>query len=265
LRISVVTISFNQARFLRECMDSVLGQDHDDVEYIVVDPGSTDGSREIIEAYGGRVTPIFEPDAGPADGLNKGFFRASGDVFCYLNSDDTFLPGAFSAVAAFFETHPNVDVVFGHGRVIDGNGRAWRRLYSDPFSLSAVAYGACVTVQPSTFFRAQSFKQVDGFNSKNRSNWDGELLVDMALAGARIASVNEFLSCYRIHHDSITGTGRLDGAHKEHAMRMFEKIRSRPFRRRDRAYAFAYRLLKHGRRPRAAMERLRRGPVYRSA
>ena len=66
LRITVVTICFNQAEYLRECIDSVLGQDHDDVEYIIVDPGSTDGSRSIIEDYEGRVTPIFEPDAGPA-------------------------------------------------------------------------------------------------------------------------------------------------------------------------------------------------------
>lgn len=265
MKISVVTISFNQARFLRECMDSVLGQDYDDVEYIVVDPGSTDGSRGMVDAYGDQVVKIFEADGGPADGLNRGFAHAVGDVFCYLNSDDTFLPKALSAVAAFLATHPNVDVVRGHGNVIDENGRAWRRVYSDAFSLGAVAYGACLSVQPSTFFRAESFRRVDGFNVKNRSNWDGELLVDMALAGARIASVNEFLSCYRIHHDSITGTGRLDAAHKEYALRMFEKIKGRPFKRKDRAYAFAYRLLKHGRHPRAFAERVRHGPVYRSA
>jgi len=265
MKISVVTISFNQARFLRECMDSVLGQNHDDVEYIVVDAGSTDGSRGIIDSYGNRVVSIFEADSGPADGLNKGFARASGDLFCYLNSDDTFLPEAFSTVAAYFLTHANVDVVRGHGNVIDQSGRAWRRVYSDSFSLGAVAYGACLSVQPSTFFRAASFRRVAGFNVKNRSNWDGELLVDMALAGARIASLNRFLSSYRIHRDSITGTGRLDAAHKEYALRMIEKIKGRPYRQTDRAYAIAYRLLKHGRHPRASAERLMHGPVYRSA
>jgi glycosyltransferase involved in cell wall biosynthesis len=246
-------------------MDSVLGQDYDDVEYIVVDPGSTDGSRGIVAQYGDRVVTIFEADSGPADGLNRGFARATGDVFCYLNSDDTFLPGAFSAVAGFLATHPDTDVVRGHGNVIDENGRAWRRLYSDSFSLGAVACGACLSVQPSTFLRAESFRRVDGFNVRNRSNWDEELLVDMALAGAKIATVNEFLSCYRVHRDSITGSGRLDAAHEEHTLRMFEKVKGRPFRQRDRAYALAYRLLKHGRHPRAFAERLSHGPVYRSA
>jgi len=265
VKISVVTISYNQARFLRECMDSVLGQSHDDLEYIVVDAGSTDGSREIAESYGSRVVRIFEEDNGPADGLNTGFSRATGEVLCYLNSDDTLLPGALRTVSAFLETHPTVDVVRGHGNVIDERGRPWRRIYSDAFSLGAVAYGACLSVQPSTFFRACAFRSAGGFNVRNLSNWDGELLVDMALTGARIASMNVFFSCYRIHDDSITGTGRLDSAHKEYAFRIFEKIKGRPFQRRDRACVFAHRLLKHGRHPRAAAERLRRGPVYRSA
>jgi glycosyltransferase involved in cell wall biosynthesis len=265
MRISVVTISYNQGRFLRECIESVLGQHYEDLQYIIVDSGSVDGSRQIIEEYAGSVNFIFEPDAGPADGLNKGFAQASGEIFCYLNSDDMLLPGAFSTIASFFRTHPNVDVVCGSAMVINENGRAWRRVYSDAISLNALAYGTCMAVQPSTFFRAESFKRVGGFNANNHSNWDGELLIDMALAGARVASVNQLLSSYRIHGDSITGTGRLDAAHKEYALRMFEKIKGRPFRREDRLRALFYRFLKHARNPRAAAERLIHGPMYRSA
>src|SRR5450756_45933 len=115
-------------------MDSVLGQDHDDVEYIVVDPGSTDGSREIIQDYGGLVTPIFEPDAGPAHGLNRGFALATGDVFGFLNSDDRLLPGALTCVAQTFASDPEVDVVSGCGYFIDAVSRRQRRLIPSRFT-----------------------------------------------------------------------------------------------------------------------------------
>ena len=86
MKISVVTISYNQAGYLKQCIDSVLNQDYPDIEYIIVDPGSTDGSREIIESYGDRVIKIFEPDTGPANGLNKGFHRATGDIFYFIKA-----------------------------------------------------------------------------------------------------------------------------------------------------------------------------------
>ena len=89
MKFSVVTVSFNQRQYLEEALTSVLEQDYPAIEYIVVDPGSTDGSRELIESFRDRLASIvFEADQGAADGLNKGFQRASGDIFGFLNSDD---------------------------------------------------------------------------------------------------------------------------------------------------------------------------------
>ena len=101
-RVSIVTISFNQAAFLERAIRSVVEQNYPLVEYIVVDPGSTDGSRDIIEKYRSRISKIiYEKDSGPANGLNKGFEAASGEIFGYINADDAYLPGALSkAVAA---------------------------------------------------------------------------------------------------------------------------------------------------------------------
>jgi len=94
MKFSIVTISYNQAQFLEKAILSVLNQEGVGLEYIVVDPGSTDGSREIIERYRDRFGHVvFEKDHGPADGLNKGFQYATGDVYGYLNSDDVLLPG----------------------------------------------------------------------------------------------------------------------------------------------------------------------------
>jgi len=262
MKISVVTISFNQAEFLRQCIDSVLNQDYPNIEYIVVDPGSTDGSREIIDSYGRRLVNVYEKDAGPADGLNKGFALATGDIYCYLNSDDTLLPFALRKVADYFCSHPNVDVICGHGHIIDGDSNFKRNVFSDKFNLKAAAYGSSVSIQPSTFFRKSVFKAVGGFNVNNRSNWDGELLIDMTLAGARVDTVNELLSCYRVHGESITGTGRLVEAHKYHSKQMFEKIMGRPFELSDYWLMFYFRFKKHFSNPKALMERIRRGPVF---
>ena len=115
MKISIVTISFNQCAYLRACIDSILSQEGCDLEYIVVDPGSTDGSRELIESYGDRIVRVFEPDAGPADGLNRGFACATGDIYGFINSDDYLLPGALAAVTAFFRKHPATVFMTGHG------------------------------------------------------------------------------------------------------------------------------------------------------
>src|ERR1039458_1375445 len=96
-RVSIVTISFNQAEFIERTILSVLTQDYLDIEYIVVDPGSTDGSRDIIERYRSRISKIIlRPDRGAADGLNNGFAEATGEIFGFLNSDDLLRPGARS-------------------------------------------------------------------------------------------------------------------------------------------------------------------------
>lgn len=207
MKISVVTISYNQARFLGECIDSVLGQEHEDVEYIIVDPGSTDGSREIIEAYGDRATCIFEPDAGPADGLNKGFALATGEVFGFVNSDDKLLPGALRSVARSFESRPDVDVITGCGYFIDADGHWQRRIVPSKFTPWLCAHGAVTVFQQGTFFRRASFESVKGFNSENRIAWDGELFLDMALSGAHFARISDDLALFRIHGSSITGSG----------------------------------------------------------
>lgn len=262
MKISVVTISFNQAKFLRQCMDSVLNQSYKNIEYIIVDPGSTDGSREIIESYGELVTKVFEKDNGPADGLNIGFSRASGEIFCYLNSDDVFLEGAFDNITKLFLNKNDVDVVCGHGHIIDGESSYKRRVFSDSFSIKAAAYGASLAIQPSTFFRRNIYERVSGFNPNNKSNWDGELLIDMALAGARIEILGKFLSCYRVHGESITGTGRLANLHLIHTRRMFEKIMLRPYKSHDDLLYFYYRIKKHLKNPLASFERIVHGPIF---
>lgn len=228
-RISIVTISFNQAAFLEECLRSVVTQDAADVEHIVVDPGSTDGSRDILGRFADRVgTRILEPDRGPADGLNKGFAAATGEVFGYINADDRLAPGALAFVRRFFAAHPDVDVLCGAIRIIDREGRASiRGRTADRFDLARYAAGICTVGQQGTFFRRSAFERAGGFNPDNRITWDGELLVDMALSGARFATVRKVLGDFRIYAESITGSNKHRArARKEHE-RVAAKIRAR--------------------------------------
>src|SRR5260370_2294956 len=136
MKVSIVTISFNQASFLERAIRSVIEQDYNNIEYIVVDPGSIDGSREIISRYSKKInTIILDPDSGPADGLNKGFHRATGEIFGYLNSDDALLPGAIRQIIEWFRGTPDGDIVSRHAYIVDENDRALRRSRSDRFHL----------------------------------------------------------------------------------------------------------------------------------
>jgi glycosyltransferase involved in cell wall biosynthesis len=261
-KVSIVTISFNQAEFLERTICSVLEQDYSDIEYIVVDAGSSDGSREIIERYRTRISRIvYEPDRGPADGLNKGFASATGDIFGFLNSDDVLLPRAVACATAFLASH-DVDVVSAHASVIDAQDRHLRMAYSDPFSLKMIAYSACVLVQPSTFFRRSVFEGAKGFNIENKASWDGELWVDMGLAGARFAATDQVWSAYRLHSESITSSARLLKQLREDKLRIFRKIVERDWNPADWLIAQAFRFRKHISGPRALYERLVRGPIF---
>ena len=262
MKFSIVTISYNQSEFINRTIDSVISQTGD-VEYIVVDPGSTDGSRAIIDSYGDRIAVrVFEPDKGPSDGLNKGFAVASGDVYGYLNSDDTLEPGALSRVAEFFNAHPDVAVVTGHCRIVGPDDGTLRRMWSEPFTRRRVAYGASVQVQPSTFIRRAAFERAGGFRLENRVAWDAELLVDLYLTGARIKILDAFLSTYRLHNESITNSGALDARAKEWHRRVFERLMGRAPTSRDAYVGRALRIMKHVTQPKVTWERVRKGPIY---
>jgi len=226
MKIGIVTISYNQAKYLSQAIESVQVADPECLEYIIVDPGSTDGSREVIERYRRRFTRvILEPDQGPPDGLNKGFAATTADILGYLNSDDCFTPGALDHVLRYFEKRPDVDVLCGAIRIINQQGRpSIRRRTPDRIDLRRYAYESCYFWQQATFFRREAFLRTGGFNLASQTAWDGELVVDMTLAGCRFAYTNKLLGDFRIYGDSITGSGRLREALGRDRVHLREKI-----------------------------------------
>jgi len=262
MKISIVTISYNQSKYLELCLRSVIEQDQINKEYIVVDPGSTDGSREIIEKYKNYINKIiFETDKGPADGLNKGFSHATGDIYGFLNSDDLLLPGALKSVELAFSEMPRIDVVSGHAFVIDQNGERISKLYSRKYSLFRYVYGAATIAQQSTFFRSLAFKKTNGFNVQNRVYWDGELFFDLAMSGAQFAVLNKLLACFRIYGNSITGSQRLRDAAYQNNLRLFTQLYGREWKRRDLLTHYYAKILEYSQQPWILFERLRNGPT----
>lgn len=262
MKVSIVTISYNQAQFLEQAIVSVLEQDHPDIEYIVVDPGSTDGSRDIIERYRDRISRIiFEPDNGAADGLNKGFTQATGEIFFFLNSDDLLLPGAVSRAAAYFAARPQTDILMGHTVIIDAQGRTVRRAYTDKFDARLFAYSGGIICQQGVFFRAGLFADAEGFNPENSVAWDAELFHDLMLKARHPLYVEDFLGAFRVYGESITGSNRMKEKYRAYERARFARIMGRSWRTTDWLFWLLYRLQKHLRNPRALLERLRRGSI----
>jgi len=263
---SIVTISLNQAPYISEAIESVLGQGFKGYEYIVQDPGSSDGSREIISAYSSSLIMSFEEDLGPADGLNKAFSKAHGKYFLFLNSDDRLLPDALQILHDWImRDNYSHDVYSGGCRIINGLGHVVRHAYSDNMNLRRAAYGQCILIQPSTVFSASSFDAVNGFNRQNMSNWDGELFIDIALAGYTFARTTRIVSDYRIHQRSITGSGSHQAAHNQHANRMYEKITQKQFSEYSSALRRLYSLERKLLNPLDTFERVVHGPIFKTA
>lgn len=232
MKISIVTISFNQREYLKECIESVLSQEGCSIEYIVVDPGSTDGSRELINSYGDRIIKVFQQDQGPADGLNQGFRVATGDIYGFINSDDYLLPNALAAIRRFFDMSRQDTFVSGKGFTQYPDGR---KQLVNPSLLSrrSMLWRSAVIFQQATFFPAPLFNAVGGFNVKNKTCWDYELYLKFLISGASHNLIDEELAVFRLHDQSISGTGRLNDLYLEELDGLFEQYVGRRRNRLD--------------------------------
>ena len=200
--VSVVTPTFNSARYLDETIQSVLAQDWPAIEYIVVDGGSTDETFAILERYRGKLRVIAGRDKGPSDAVHKGLKEARGEVFVWLNADDTFLPGAVRTGAGYLAAHPDIDVVYGEGWWIDDAGKVISRyptLGWDPKVLER----DCFICQPAAFIRAGAYRKCGLDPDVNRS-FDYDLWIRMAQQGFQFAAIPDYLANSRMHAGAKT-------------------------------------------------------------
>ncbi|OQW88554.1 MAG: hypothetical protein BWK78_08310 [Thiotrichaceae bacterium IS1] len=245
MKISIVTISYNQGRFLEETICSIIEQNYKNIEYIVVDAGSTDESLDIIERYRKYISHvILEPDEGPADGLNKGFSIANGEIFGFLNADDLILPGSLQAVSDYFVKHPDIDIVMGNGFKINEQGYVIYPIITTNFTIKGYFSGRTAFLQQAMFFRKQAFLRIGGFNKANKTCWDGELFLRMAQAGCRFGLMDNYLASFRWYKDSISGSGRLYGKILTEHRRLFLEFLGREENHMDKLCRSFFRILK---------------------
>jgi len=229
--VTIVTISYNQAEFLERTIISVINQTYKNIEYIIFDGGSTDGSLEIIEKYKSYFKYVhIGPDGGAASALNSAFKLASGDFHAYINSDDELNLNAVETWVKAFKKYPNSDIIYGDIDIIDKNGkpttlpgRKVTTFLAGPYNKRIGYCGASAIPQQASCAKSHIFKDIGGFESDNRSCWDGEFFVDAAIMGAKFKRISGVIAKFRVHNSSISGTNKHEEFRKKDHARIKEK------------------------------------------
>jgi glycosyltransferase involved in cell wall biosynthesis len=213
LRFSLVTPSFNQARYIGRTIDSVLGQQGDfDLEYKVIDGGSSDGTLEVLRSYGPRLLWVSEQDRGQIDAINKGLRASTGDLVGWLNSDDLLLPGALARVAQAFASNPRVEWVHGRCEIVDEHDaplRSWISQYKH-FRARHHSFANLLTEnyisQMTAFWRRSVHDEIGYLDPDLDLAFDYDFFLRLARRGPPIY-LPDSLACFRWYRSSKSGDG----------------------------------------------------------
>ena len=202
--VTIITPSFNQAPYLEATIQSVLSQDYPHIEYMIVDGGSSDGSVDIIKEYEARLAWwVSEKDKGQTDAINKGFARAKGEILAWINSDDTYEPGAVNAAVKYLQEHPEVGMVYGDCNFINESGRVIGKFSSAQTNYRLLRQGYVHIPQQTMFFRVDLWNQVGPLDPSFYFAMDYDLWTRIA-AGAEIKYVPQTWANFRLHTSGKT-------------------------------------------------------------
>ncbi len=203
--VSIITPSYNQAQYLEATIRSVLEQDYPNIEYIVVDGGSTDGSVEIIRRFADKLAWwVSEKDRGQTDALNKGFAHATGSIHAWLNSDDTYKPHAIAEAVEYLQAHPEVGLVYGDADYIDEKGRVIGRFQATQTDRRRLLQGYVHIPQQSSFWRGELWHQLGPLDPTFQYAMDYDLWVRITTTPAQIQYTPQLWSNFRIHLEGKT-------------------------------------------------------------
>jgi glycosyltransferase involved in cell wall biosynthesis len=210
-KISIVTPSYNQGKFLRETIESILNQDYPNLEYFIIDGGSTDNSVEIIREYEDRITWwVSEKDNGQSDALNKGFSRAQSHFLTWVNSDDLLLPGALRKVGEFIIQNPQVRWISGNSIWIDAEGRIIRFANLPGCNRFLASMGLLVIGGPSTLFSNGLYRKAGKFKENLFFTMDCDMWWRFYKSGVCFKHIPEYLMAYRLHEGSKCSASLFD-------------------------------------------------------
>lgn len=206
-KISVITPSYNQGEFIEATILSVLNQQYPNLEYIVCDGGSTDETVDILKKYDASITWwCSEKDKGQSDAINKGMHKATGDIVCWINSDDVLLPGTLKTVAAFYEKYPDTDFANGYTVEIDREGKIinFTHIVMNHFFFRHGCYNIS---QPGMFWKRKIFDEIGYINPDFHAKMDVEWLIRVYEGGLKVRRINRNLSAIRIYGETKTAMG----------------------------------------------------------
>ena len=202
--VSIVTPSFNQAGFLAHTIESVLAQTYPNIQYIIMDGGSSDDSLEIIKKYGKRIS-YFESqkDLGQTDALNKGFAHAEGEIFAWLNADDTYLPYAVSRAVEVLQSNPEIGLVYGDANYIDANDRIIGKFPAAQTDYARLKRGYVHIPQQAAFFRGELWQRIGPLDPSFYFAMDYDLWCRLAKI-SQLKYIPEVWANFRLHPDAKT-------------------------------------------------------------
>lgn len=201
--LSILTPTRNYARFLPDALSSVAAQQDEEVQHIVIDGASTDGTLKILHQWSDRIRFVSEPDNGQSDALNKAAAMAEGEWLGWLNADEFYLPGAFHAVRAALRQSPDADVIYGDCCLVDVDGRLLRLFPQHPFHPRTLRWYGPIMTSSAVFIRASAVPERGWDSSLNRMmDWD--LYLELARRRARFAHIAIPLAAFRVHGAQIT-------------------------------------------------------------
>jgi glycosyltransferase involved in cell wall biosynthesis len=221
--LAIVTPSFNQGHFLEKTIRSVIESDYPGLQYAVVDGYSTDNSPEIIQSYRSKLHyAVSEPDEGQSHAIVKGFMQVEGEIMAYLNSDDVYLPGALHFVGEYFNTHPEIDVIYGDRVIIDGNDYEVGRWILPKHCKETIRRVDWVP-QETMFWRSALYRKVGGIDKNLRFAMDWDLILKFINASASFVRVPYFLAAFRAHESQKSQTEYATvGSEEVHFLRVRE-------------------------------------------
>ena len=204
-RITIVTPSFNQGQYIRETIESIITQDYPNLEYFIIDGGSTDDSVDVIKEYEDRVDYwVSEKDRGQSDAIMKGFDRATGELFAWVNSDDVLLPGCLTEIAENYLQNQKPDIVTADVVYMDSDGKITRYIRLPQQSRFFFFRGIWHASAPTVFFKTSLFHAVGGVNPDYHLCMDLDLWMKMMKKDARVAHVSRYLGAFRWHENAKT-------------------------------------------------------------
>lgn len=203
IKVSIITACYNSASFIEAALSSVFNQSYGNIEYIVMDGGSTDGTVDIIKKYSDRISFwVSEPDRGISHAWNKGLTHCSGDVVGILNADDFYAPGAISAVVQVFFENPAAGFVFGDAQMCNLDGLPRYRQEGDPGYASSIAFNMPSIPHPTVFVRRTVYELHGGFDESYKTAMDYEFLLRITLRGVKGLYLPKVLTNMRLGGES---------------------------------------------------------------